>query len=78
MMYYLFLNYTQFPQRLPRPKGLICVAAARMLNFAVAGNRTQVAVLTAVSLYELDAPVYFFDITKEEDVFADLKLYGRY
>lgn len=45
---------------------------------AVAGKRTQVAVLTAVSLYELDAPVYFFDITKEEDVFADLKLYGRY
>ena len=54
-----FLNYTQFPQRLLRPKGLICVAAARMLNFAVAGNQTQVAVLTAVSPLppELDAPV---------------------
>ncbi|WZZ29396.1 hypothetical protein YC2023_012797 [Brassica napus] len=47
-----------FSQRLSRPKGLICVAAAQMLNFAVAGNRTQVAVLTAVSPLplELDVP----------------------
>ena len=60
LLFFFFLNYTQFPQRLPRPKGLICVAAARMLNFAVAGNRTQVAVLTAVNPLppELDAPVH--------------------
>ncbi|WZY84926.1 hypothetical protein YC2023_031310 [Brassica napus] len=54
------LSNSRFTTWLPRPKGLICVAAARMLNFAVAGNRNQVAVLTAVSPLppELDAPVY--------------------
>ena len=57
--FFFFLNYTQFFPKASQAQETNLCHCGPNVKFAVAGNRNQVAVLTAVSPLppELDAPV---------------------